>query len=170
MDEQTHVPEALARSLRDGMKREAMLFARLGTDVDRLRDSFQAKAWTESLTIAQGFEQAAREIEAAEEAREAAFRSLAEGLGASVESGFHDVLLRVPVGERTSLYESYRDLRVSVFRLKSASGRLRYSTETMADILNRILESVLPHRRGKIYGRQGKPTAVPGSLLIDREL
>ncbi len=170
MDEPNHVPEDLARSLREGMQREAKLFARLGADVDRLRDSYQARQWTHSLTIAQSFESAALEIEAAEQARSSAFASLAGGLGAPAGAGFHEILLRVPIAERTALYESWRELKTSVFRLKTATGRLRYSSESMAETLNRVLEAALPHRRGKIYTRHGKPTDAVGSLLIDREL
>jgi hypothetical protein len=170
MDEQNHASEDLARSLREGMDREAGLFSRLGADVDRLRDSFQAKQWTQGLTIAQSFESAAREIEEAEQARNRAFASLVSGLGAPPGAGFHDVILRVPVSERTALYESWRGLKISVFRLKTATGRLRYSSETMAETLNRILEQALPHRRGKIYTRHGTASGAMGSLLVDREL
>jgi hypothetical protein len=170
MDEQNHAPEGLARSLREGMEAEARLFSRLGADVDRLRDSFQAKQWTQGLTIAQSFESAALEIEAAERARGAAFASLVRGIGAPQDAGFHEVILRVPIAERTALYESWRELKMSVFRLKTATGRLRYSSETMADTLNRILEAALPHRRGKIYTRHGTASGAVGSLLVDREL
>jgi hypothetical protein len=170
MDDQSHAPEDLARKLRHEMDREAALFARLGADMDRLRDSFHARKWTESLTIAQGFESASREIADAEAARNASFDLLAAGLGAPEGSGFHEVLLRVPVTERNGLYASWRDLKMSVFRLKTATGRLRYSTETLADTLNRLLEAALPHRRGKIYTRSGKASDAVGSLLVDREL
>ncbi len=170
MDEQNHAPEGLARSLREGMDREALLFTRLGADVDRLRDSFQAKQWTRGLTIAQGFETAAAEIEEAEKVRSRSFTSLVSSLGAPQGAGFHDVILRVPVEERNALYESWRGLKISVFRLKTATGRLRYASESMAETLNRLLEAVLPHRRGKIYTRHGTASGAVGSLLVDQEL
>jgi hypothetical protein len=165
MDEQHSV-----QSLREGMEREAELYTRLGAEMDRLRDSFVEKKWTESLTIAQSFESSAHEVEAAEAARDRAFTELKDGLGASAQERFSMVLMRVPPGERAGLEEAWRKLRTSVFRLKTLTGRLRYSAETMSETLNRVLEGVFPHRRGKIYTRHGTPTKAIGSLLIDREL
>jgi hypothetical protein len=156
--------------LREGMENEAKLFQRLGADLDRLRDSYSGSEWTKSLTIAQGFESSILEIEAAEAARDRAFKDLKEGLGASAEDPFPAVLMRVPEEERARLDEAWRRLRTSVFSLKTASGRLRYSAETMSDTLNKIIDGVFPHRRGKIYTRHGTPTKSVGSLLIDREL
>jgi hypothetical protein len=156
--------------LREGMDREAELFTRLCMQMDRLGESFQAKKWTESLTIAQGFESSAREIEAADHVRDAAFASLKSAIGAPSEEPFAAVLSRIGAEERSALDESWRGLRSSIFRLRSATGRLRYSTQIMGDTLNRVLEGIFPHRRGKIYTRHGTPTQAVGSLLIDREL
>jgi hypothetical protein len=153
--------QAPALTLKSGMEKETELFVRLGMEMDRLRDSYLARRWTESLTIAQDFEKAARDL---------AFATLRSALGAPSDEPFSAVMTRVGPEDRSALEESWRRLKGSVYRLKSASGRLRYCTETMADTLNRFLEGIFPHRRGKIYTRHGTPTQVVGSLLIDKEL
>ena len=160
----------LASMLKDEMEREADLFTALGLQIEKLRDSFQAKEWTASLTISQGIERFAREIEGAETARNAAFVSLKKELGYPGETAFTALLPALPSQNREMLEGSYRRLRSSVVRLKTASGRLRYSAEALAGALNRILEGVFPLRKGKIYSRKGKPTDITGSLLIDRKL
>ena len=157
-------------ALKSGMERETALFTRLVADMDRLQDSFQARQWTQSLTIAQDFENAARDIEEADRARDATYESLKLSLGASAQAPFSSILFSVPADLRNGLAESWRNLRTSVFRLKMATGRVRYATQTMAEALNRILEGVFPHRRGKIYTRHGTSTPVVGSLLVDREM
>jgi hypothetical protein len=161
---------SLAWKLCDAMDMEAELFKRLGAGMDRLRDSFAAKRWTESLTIAQGFESAALEIEATDRVRETAFSDLKAGFGVPDGEQFSAVVARVPAEERSGLEESWRGLKTSVFRLKTATGRLRYSTETLSDTLNRIFEGIFPHRRGRIYTRHGTPVTAAGSLIIDKEL
>ena len=157
-------------ALRRGMERETALFERLGVEMDRLRDSYLSKRWADSMMIAQGFESAAREIEEADLDRDRAFTSLKAALGAPAEEPFKAVLSRMDVQDRSALEEGFRRLKSSVFRLKGASGRLTYCAETMADTLNRFLEGLFPHRRGKIYTRHGKPTQAVGALLIDKEL
>ena len=59
---------------------------------------------------------------------------------------------------------------MSVVRLKTATGRMRYAAEALSQTLNRILEEAFPYRKGKIYSRRGKPTSVSGALLVDRKL
>jgi len=167
MDEHTTV---LARRLRDEMEREADLFARLGLEVERLRDSFQEKKWTPGLTIAQGIEQCASKIEESDAVRDALFVSLREGIGCARETAFSGVLPLLPDAHREELEASWMKLRVSVVRLKTATSRMRYSAEALAEILNKILEGIFPYRKGKIYSRKGTATGVSGSVLVDRKL
>jgi hypothetical protein len=160
----------LALRLQAEMDREAQLFCELGCEVEKLKDSFHAKEWNPGLVIAQRIEGCSGRIEQAEADREAAFGALREELGHCSETAFSAVLPRLPEECRGELEESWRGLRTSVVRLKTASGRLRYSAETLADTLNRMLEGIFPHRKGKIYSRKGKATAPSGSLLVDRKL
>jgi len=167
MDERTI---ALSRRLKDEMEREADLFARLCEEVERLRDALQDKKWTAGLTVAQGIERFAARIEEADSTRDATFASLREEIGCGRESSFSAVLPRLPADWRADLEESWRKLRTAVVRLKTVVGRLRYSAESLAEVLNRILEGAFPHRKGKIYSRKGTPTSVNGSLLVDQKL
>ena len=160
----------LARRLRAEMDREAQLFYELGCEVEKLKDSFHAKEWTPGLVIAERIDGFSGRIERAEADREAAFDDLRGELGHCSDTAFSSVLPRLPEECRGELEESWRGLRTSVVRLKTASGRLRYSAETLADTLNRMLEGIFPHRKGKIYSRKGKATAPSGSLLVDRKL
>ncbi len=178
MDERNNAPraqenrehEALAWRLADVMETEAALFRKLGLDIDRLRDSFHAKQWTDSLRLAQGFDAAARELEAVDKARDNAFVSLKERMGFPTQEPFSAVLSRMPADERSGLEGSWRKLRTAILRLKTATGRLRYSAETMGDTLSRFIEGLFPHRRGKIYTRHGTPEPATGALIIDKEL
>ena len=100
MDEHT---TALARRLQDRMEREAELFARLGLEVERLRESFQGKKWTAGLTIAQGIEQYAAKVEEADTARDGAFMALRDALGLPRETAFSAMLPRLPAADMPPL-------------------------------------------------------------------
>jgi len=165
MDEQTNV---LWRSLKARMDRETELFDRLGGEVEHLRECFQEKSWSSGLVLAQGIEHAAEAISEADSSRDEAFVRLRAAMQVPREATFSALLPALPEDARAGLEESWRRLRVSVVRLKTATGSLRYSTETLADALNRILEQIFPYRKGKIYSRRGKPTGVSGALLVDR--
>jgi len=86
------------------------------------------------------------------------------------EIAFQALLPGLPDQQRGELDESWRNLRMSVVRLKTTTGRMRYAAEALAEALNRILEGIFPSLKGKIYSRRGTPTGVTGALLVDRKL
>jgi hypothetical protein len=161
---------ALVRELKDRMDREAELFVDLGREVERLRDTFQQKSWGPSLSLSEGIERSARSIEEADVARDEAFTRVREALDLPRETTMSAVLPGLPDLLRSEMEESWRGLRMAVVRLKTNTGRMRYSAEAMASTLNRILDEVFPYRKGKIYSRRGTPTDVSGAVLVDRRL
>ncbi len=165
MDERTH---ALVRELKDRIDREAELFAALGQDVQRLRDSFQQKSWGPSLSLAESIERSSRAVEEADAERDEAFGKARAALGLPREISMSALLLALPDLLRSQMEESWRSLKMAVVRLKTATGRMRYSAETLASTLNGILEMVFPYRKGKIYSRKGTPTTVSGAVLVDQ--
>jgi hypothetical protein len=161
---------ALAQTMKARLDQEADLFDRLGADVDRLRESYQAKDWGAGLLIAEAIERSSAGVGAADAARDDAFVLLRQALELPEESAFSALLPALPDGERAALEESWRRLRMSVVRLKTASGRMRYAAEALAEVLTRMVEGLFPAIKGRMYSRRGRPTAVPGAFLVDRKL
>ncbi len=167
MDQQTTV---LVGALKACMDRETRIFQEMEEEMTRLRESFQQKKWTSGLTIAQRMERFGPLIEEADEARDRAFIPLAAALGVAGETPFSTVLTRLGAKHRDPLEQSWRNLRMAVVRLSTATSRMRYSAEALAGTLTAILEEIFPHRRGRIYSRRGTATSVNDSLLVDRQL
>jgi hypothetical protein len=167
MDERTNL---LVRTLKVRMDAEAKLFDRLGAEVEHLRDSFQEKSWSSGLAIAQDIERSAGAIEEADCARDEAFTLLRDAMELPREIAFQALLPGLPDQQRGELDESWRSLRMSVVRLKTTTGRMRYAAEALTEALSRVLEGIFPSLKGKIYSRRGTPTGVTGALLVDHKL
>jgi hypothetical protein len=167
MDEPTN---ALVRTLKDRIDRETELFADLGQAVERLRESFQQKSWGPSLFLAENIERSSNAIEQADAARDDAFAAVREAMELPLETTMSAILPALPDLLRSEMEESWRGLRMAVVRLKTSTGRMRYSAEALAFTLNRILEQVFPYRKGKMYTRRGTPSGVSGAVLVDRRL
>jgi hypothetical protein len=167
MDEPTN---ALVRVLKDRIDREAELFADLGQAVERLRETFQQKSWGPSLSLAENIERSSQAIEEADAARDEAFAEVRDAMQLPLETTMSAILPVLPDLLRSEMEESWRGLRMAVVRLKTSTGRMRYSAESLAFTLNRILEQVFPYRKGKIYTRRGTPSSVSGAVLVDRRL
>lgn len=160
----------LVGALREGMDREARMFGDLVGELDRLGASFRAKDWTASLIVAQGLDGMARRIERAEAERAAVVADLAAALGAAPGTPLSALVGRIDPAERLPLEESGRRLRSAVYRLKTTTGRLRYSAEALAGTLGRVIEGIFPGRRGRIYGPEGRPALPTGAALVDHSL
>jgi len=167
VDEQT---TSLAEALAGLMEREAELFRIMEKEVDGLRDTAQQKKWANALAIAQGLERFAAKIEEADMARDRTFQDLCAILSLPFDVVFATLLSRLDAEQRSMLEKSWRNLRISVIRLGTASNRLGYYAEALGGTVGRILEEILPHRRGRIYSRHGKATSVNDALLVDRKL
>jgi len=167
MDERRH---ALVLALKDLIDRETRLFAVLGEEVQKLRDTFQQKNWGPSLALAENIERSARAVEEADTARDGAFSSVLDAFDLPPETTLSALLPNLPEPLRSGMDESWRGLRMAVVRVKTSTGRVRYSAETLASALNGILEEVFPYRKGRIYSRRGTPTGVSGAVLVDHRL
>jgi hypothetical protein len=162
---------ALLSSLVEEMDVESDLFSRLGGQMDGLCASTTAHAWAADGGGTGTWDEGASRIEEVEAKRDAAFQALAGELGLSPYAHFSAVALRLPVGERERLEESYRRLRAAVVRFRISVNRLRYLATALSETMGRVLEEVLPHRRGRIYSRKGRTAVAAGdALIVDREL
>jgi len=167
MDERRH---ALVLALKDLIDREARLFTVLGEEIQKLRETFQQKSWGPSLSLAENIERSARAVEEVDTARDRAFLSLLQAFDLPSETTLSAVLPTLPELLRSEMEASWRGLRMAVVRVKTSTGRMRYSAETLAGALNGILEEAFPYRKGKIYSRRGTATGVSGAVLVDHRL
>jgi hypothetical protein len=152
------------------MERETELFLEMGQQIERLKDSVTRKNWAAGLSIAQDLERFASRVEQIDTARDWAFFSLCVSLGLPRETFFSALLPRMNAEQRGLLEKGWRNLRMSVVRLATATNRMRYFAEALSGTLGRMLEEVFPHRRGKIYSRRGTATRVNDAFLVDRKL
>jgi hypothetical protein len=168
MDERTVL---LLKELEEEMNGEAELFSRLGTQMDGMCASSRGNSWAIGGGWTGTWDEYASRIEEIEARRDASFQALAGALGLSPYTHFSAVSSRLPVEERSGLEESYRRLRAAVVRFRISVNRLRYLASTLSETMGRVLEEVLPHRRGRIYSRKGSAAVAAGNpLLVNRQL
>jgi hypothetical protein len=168
MDERT-LP--LLHALEEEMNDEADLFTRLGAQMDEMCASSQGNAWTAAGGWTGTWDEYASRIEEIEAKRDATFQALAGALGLSPYTHFSTMASRLPMDQRVGLEESYRRLRSAVVRFRISVNRLRYLASTLSETMGKVLEEVLPHRRGRIYSRKGRATVVDANpLLVNQQL
>jgi hypothetical protein len=173
-DNRNMIDERTARLLRElegEMNGESDLFSRLGAQMDEMCASSQGNVWSAGGGWTGTWDEYASKIEEVEAKRDAAFQALAGALGLSPYTHFSAMAERIPMEERVGLEESYRRLRSAVVRFRISVNRLRYLAFTLSETMGKVLEEVLPHRRGRIYSRKGRAAAAAGNpLLVNQQL
>lgn len=168
MDERTTL---LLKELEDEMNGEAELFSQLGAQMDEMCASSQGSVWTNGGGWTGTWDEYASKIEEIEAKRDATFQGLAASLGLSPYTHFSTMAGRLPVEDRCGLEESYRRLRAAVVRFRISVNRLRYLASTLSETMGRVLEEVLPNRKGRMYSRKGRAALAAASpLLVNQEL
>jgi len=147
---------AEARTLKD--------FAELQKD---LQQAISKRQWTELTKEIEALRRLAEKIETLEEDRIQAYHTLKSSLAANEKESFTEIVARLPAKDRDELLALYRHLKAAVIRVKASAGLLNYYVQSMSEALRQILEELFPHRKGKMYSRNGQPKE-PGdeSLML----
>ncbi len=98
-------------------------------------------------------------IQVLEEERDSLFEELCSYTGEESRANFYHVIVHLPTGERDRLGYLYRELKLAVYQMQSITAGIDTYISSMRETMNHILEEVFPHRKGKIYAKDGKETS-----------
>jgi hypothetical protein len=153
------------------MKAEAAVlksFARLEDEMQNLAGN---KKWESIEPVIQNLQDKAQKLNKIEDNRCASFRALKQKLGAPADATFLKILPLIPSEKRDELLKAYRELKIAVFSVKGASARLTYYFKSIEQSFKKVLGELFPHRKGKIYAKDGRAKKVPDdTLLLNKHL
>ncbi|HAE22873.1 MAG TPA: hypothetical protein DCG47_11190 [Spirochaetaceae bacterium] len=101
-----------------------------------------------------------------EEERNQAWNELLAELGLPADSSVFRASLALPLAARASLTDSYRSLRLSAMRARIENDALGSFVGSSASILSKTIEELFPERKGRVYGKSGKPRALGSDALV----
>ncbi|MEJ2663809.1 MAG: hypothetical protein P8107_07170 [Spirochaetia bacterium] len=153
------------------MQNEAALLKEFAELEDQMQLCAGENRWEDIERVIGELKGKAGTLNSIEECRCASFDALKKKLGLPCETGFLKLLPIVPVTERERLLSAYRKLKVAVFSVKGATTRLTYYFRSMEGSFKKVLGELFPHRKGKIYSKDGRPKKVPDdALLLNKHL
>jgi predicted transcriptional regulator len=160
MDEQ--IFEKLAKI----MEEQIELIKRYCDSEKQLRECLFEKDWKsleETITTLQPLTDRVNELETE---RNSLFEQLREDLGEEKTASFYQVIIHLPEEERDALAALYRELKMAVFHMQGITNSIDVYINSMSETMNYVLDELLPHRKGKIYARDGKPTQKDANPLV----
>ncbi|MDR0550777.1 MAG: hypothetical protein LBG72_02030 [Spirochaetaceae bacterium] len=85
------------------------------------------------------------------------------------ELRFYTFIADFEYAERCALGDVYRDMKKQVARIRSANNAVHDYLTAQMSLVTGIMEAAFPERRGKIYGRCGKPrNSDMRSMILNR--
>ena len=114
---------------------------------------------------------AAESVSAAEELRANAWEAFIDETGLPVDSSVFRASLALPIEYRSTLNDAYRALRLTAMRARIENDALSGFVGSAAATLRETMEALFPERKGRIYGKTGRPHhAAPGAMILDTAL
>jgi hypothetical protein len=142
-------------TIRELLERLTERFTEFSGHEKRLQRCMLEKNWRELELILTGLERAASEITALEEARVRELERLRTEAGLPEDASFYEIIGRFPEPERSACSAAYRALKTEVYITKGVAENIGRYASSATGSLREMLDELYPHRRGKLYTKDG---------------
>lgn len=166
-------------ALKKALRQEAQVLTEFAAGQKRLQELIGKRQWTRLDGQIEELKSLASRAETLEEQRHSSYRQLKADLGlgdeppgrageaaGGIARRFEDVVTRLPGPERDELFALYRQLKLAVIRVKGNAGLLGFYLRSLSGTLQKVLEELFPHRKGRIYSRSGKTRETGDDSLV----
>ena len=162
--------EELSALIQD-MNAEAGLLIHYARLEEELQRAVADRKWDQLENLILKLRKKSDLVNQAEDKRALSFEGLKSALGVPADTGFFKVLPLFGDEHRSLLTESYRKLKIAVYSVKSATLRLSYYFQSVSDTVKDVLAELFPHRKGRMYARNGKVAeTIDHTLVLNKSL
>lgn len=126
----------------------------------------RARDWQRLQAALDGAQASAALVASAEAARKAAWDEFLADIGERPGATVYRASLALPVDYRAALNDAYRVLRLSALRARVENDALSGFVGEAAASLRAAIETLFPDRKGRIYGRSGRPQSAKGGAMV----
>ena len=157
--------------LEDCLKRQLEAFRNFYSVEEKIKQQIVLKNWTELNSEIAYLQKQAEKIDKIEMERNNIFNAMKLYCNDNSVSSFYAFISKYCPEKSIFLNSLYRDLKVSVIKVKALTMRIDTYLSTISTTVTKVLEEAFPMRKGTIYDNKGanKVAAAP-PLLLDRQL
>lgn len=126
----------------------------------------RARDWQRLQAALDAAAASAERVSGSEAARREAWEALLGEIGEKPGATVYRASLSLPVEYRSELNDAYRALRMSALRARVENDALSGFVGEATATLRAAIETLFPERKGRIYGRSGRPQSAKGGALV----
>ncbi len=146
-------------------------FSEFYVSEERIKQLIVEKNWPELDRELSEIQKCAEKIEKAEAERSKIYQAMKIYCGGEPIESFYAFVSRYCPEKSESLTHLYRQLKVSVIKVKTLTMRIDAYLGTVTSAVKKILDEAFPMRKGTIYDSKGLNRTVSSPpLVLDRQL
>jgi len=152
--------------LKSQLKKQSELLGEFGRKELDLQKAILERNWPAMDSVMPDLERLSATLEAVERRRHSVVSKLKLAAGLEENAPFAELVLKVKLRDRAELTSLYRDLQISVLRVKNHTSGIDSYVRNSVRTANTVLGEFFPERKGTIYSRSGAQSPVRGSAMV----
>ncbi len=163
--------EEYSENLEKCMIAQLELFRDFYSSEERIRQHIVLKNWPELDRELIGIQKYADKIDKAETERSKIYQAMKLYCSDDRTESFYAFVSRYCPDRSASLTSLYRDLKISVMKVKTLTLRIDAYLSTVTSAVRKVLDEAFPMRKGTIYDNKGvNRSASDPPFVLDRQL
>ncbi|MCL2792810.1 MAG: hypothetical protein FWD87_06940 [Spirochaetaceae bacterium] len=163
--------EEYTLKLENCLKRQLEAFKDFYTAEENLKQQIALKNWAELNNEIIYLQQQAEEIDKIEIERNNIYNAMKFCCNDNSSSDFYAFISKYCPEKSVYLNSLYRDLKVSVVKVKALTMRIDAYLSTITSTIAKVFEEAFPMRKGTIYDNKGaNKVAIAPPFLLDQQL
>ncbi len=160
-----------AEKLEECLQKQLEAFKNFYIAEEKIKQQIVSKNWTELDCEIIHLQKLAAEIDKTEQERNNTYNAMKLYCNDSSVNNFYSFISKYCPEKSIHLNSLYRDLKVSVIKIKALTMRIDAYLSTVTTAVTKVLEEAFPMRKGTIYDNKGanKVAAAP-PLVLDWQL
>lgn len=157
-------------SLTEAIQLETVLMREFMIKEQELKTAVRHKDWNHLERLLVELRSLSSRITGMDDARVSALENLTAEMGLHDQTGVREILELLPAEKKQIIRKAMYAMKLAVVELQGITKGLECQVNTMAGSTEQIISMLFPHRRGKLYSREGNPRNSAGPMVLSRHL
>lgn len=162
----------IEEKLKNIMTREISLFSIYKEEFGKMKSLVTEKKWVPLQRSFEIVRNISEKIESADSERDSLYSELCVQTGSSADDSFYSVISKIHTNGSSEIYDIYRIVKHEAKSVKILNEGFNSFLQNRKNLVNEIMEELVPDRKGTIYNRKGFSShdGSSSSLILNKHL
>jgi hypothetical protein len=163
--------DALSVKLAEIMEQETEIINNISRAEENLQQALRTGSWEKMEIIISNLGPLSLQMDKIESDRDRVYQKLKARLKKRDEDGFYSVALHMNGKSREDCLGGYRKMKIALLRMQGITAGIDQYVRTVGTTSKAVLDEVFPHRKGRIYLKNGnEKMSQSDPMILNRHL